>query len=80
MILASLTMSFFLHLSQKVLLLQIMGSSQRGALLECLPPTVEAWVRFPARTSQSWDLYIRMEITFVKSLHYQSINQSTIIQ
>ncbi len=36
---------------------------------ECSLPTREARVRFPAGTCQSWDLYIWIEITLVKSLY-----------
>ncbi len=31
--------------------------------------TQEARARFPAGTSQSWDLWFRMKTTLVKSLH-----------
>ncbi len=37
-----------------------------SSLLECSPPTTEAWVRFLARRCQP---RVRMEVTLVKSLH-----------
>jgi hypothetical protein len=45
------------------------ASCSNGSFLEYSPPTEDAQVRFQAWTCQSWDLYFRMKMTFVKSLH-----------
>ncbi len=50
---------------------QLLTSCSNGSFLKCSPSTAEVWVRFPAGTCQSQDLYFRMKMTLVKSLQYK---------
>ncbi len=50
---------------------KLLTSCLNGSFLECSPLTAEAWVWFPAWTCQSWDLWFKMKMTFVKSLQAQ---------